>query len=255
MSLKQGDYVLLLTSDRKSYLIEIKESFFYTHKDFINLAKLVNRNYGDIVYGEKGEKFYILKPTIYDFLIRIERITQIVYPKDIGYILLKLDISPGKIVIECGGGSGALTSAFAYMVGEEGKVISYEKESRFQEVAKKNLKKLGIFHRVIFKNIEVTEKFEENEVDAIFLDLKTPWNLIKPSWESLKSGHPLGILVPTANQVCQCLAELEKYPFLETEVIEILIRQYKPNPERLRPEDRMVAHTGYLIFAKKVIQK
>ncbi len=255
MPLKQGDHVLLFTSDGKSYLLEIRDLVFHTHKDFINLAKLINKNYGDIIYGEKGEKFYILKPTLYDFLIKIERVTQIIYPKDIGYILLKLDISPGKVVIECGGGSGALTSAFAYIVGEEGKVISYEKEIRFQEIAKKNLKKLGISHRVIFKNVEVVEKFEETEVDAIFLDLKTPWNLIKPSWEALKSGHPLGILVPTTNQVCQCLTELEKYPFLEIEVVEILIREYKLNPERFRPEDRMVAHTGYLIFAKKVIQK
>lgn len=255
MSLKEGDYVLLLTSDEKSYLVEIKDHNFHTHKDYLNLKNLIGKNYGDIIYGKKGEKFYILKPAIYDFLMKIERITQIVYPKDIGYILLKLDIGPGKTVLECGGGSGALTSAFAYIVGEEGKVISYEKEFKFQEVAKRNLKKLGILHRVIFKNVEVSESFEEKEIDAVFLDLKTPWNLIKASWEALKGGHPLGILVPTANQVSQCLLEIEKYPFIDVEVVEILLRHYKTNPERLRPEDRMVAHTGYLIFAKKVFEK
>lgn len=255
MSLKEGDYVLLLTSDEKAYLVEIKDINFHTHKDYLNLKDLVGKNYGDTIFGKKGEKFYILKPTIYDFLKKIERVTQIVYPKDIGYILLKLDIAPGKTVLECGGGSGALTSAFAYIVGEEGKVISYEKEIKFQEVAKKNLKKLGILHRVIFKNVEVLKSFEEKEVDAIFLDLKTPWELIEGAWEALKGGHPLGILVPTANQVAQCLLEIEKYPFTDVEVVEILLRHYKTNPERLRPEDRMVAHTGYLIFAKKVFEK
>jgi len=255
MSLKEGDYVLLLTPDEKSYLVEIKDLNFHTHKDYLNLKELIGKNYGETIFGKKGEKFYLLKPTIYDFLMKIERITQIVYPKDIGYILLKLDIGPGKTILECGGGSGALTSAFAYMVGEEGKVISYEKEAKFQEVAQKNLKKLGISHRVIFKNVEVLEGFEEKEVDAVFLDLKTPWDLIKGAWEALKSGHPLGILVPTANQVSKCLSEIEKYPFVDVEVVEILLRKYKTNPERFRPEDRMVAHTGYLIFAKKISEK
>ncbi len=255
MPLQEGDYVLLLTSDEKSYLVEIKDHNFHTHKDYLNLKELIGKNYGDTIQGKKGERFYILKPTIYDFLIKIERITQIIYPKDIGYILLKLDVGPGKVVLECGGGSGALTSAFAYMVGEEGKVISYEKEPKFQEVAKKNLKKLGLSHRVVFKNVEVMENFEEKEVDAIFLDLKTPWELIKPAWQALKGGHPLGILVPTVNQVSQCLSEMEKHPFTDIEVVEILLRKYKTNPERLRPEDRMVAHTGYLIFTKKIFER
>lgn len=255
MPLKEGDYVLLLSEDGKSYLVEIKDSYFHTHKDYLNLKELVGKTYGEKILGEKGGKFYLLKPTIYDFLKKIERITQIVYPKDIGYILLKLDIGPGKVVLECGGGSGALTSAFAFMVGDEGKVISYEKETRFQEVAKKNLKKLGISHRVIFKNVEVSEKFEEKEVDAVFLDLKTPWNIIKPAWEVLKNGHPMGILVPTANQVSQCLSEIENHPFVDTEVVEILLRKYKTNPERFRPEDKMIGHTGYLIFTKKILEK
>jgi tRNA (adenine57-N1/adenine58-N1)-methyltransferase len=141
------------------------------------------------------------------------------------------------------------------MVGQEGRVISYEKEPKFQKIAIKNLERLNLLDRVIFKNIEVTEDFEEKEVDAVFLDLKEPWKLVPAAWESLKGGHFLGILVPTANQVSRCLLELQRLPFLDIEVSEILLRQYKPNPERLRPEDRMVAHTGYLIFAKKVVEK
>lgn len=255
MFLSEGDYVLLMTSDGKTYLVEIKDQVFHTHKDFLNLKNLIGKGYGEVVYGSKGERFYLLKPTLYDFIMKIERLTQIVYPKEIGYILVKLDIGPGRIVLECGSGSGALTSAFAFAVGKEGKVISYEREPKFLELAKKNIKKLKLEDRVVFKNIEVTEKFEEREVDAVFLDLKEPWTLIKASWEALKGGCPLGILVPTTNQVCECLKEMEKFPFVEVEVIEILLRKYKPNPERLRPEDRMVAHTGYLIFAKKVLER
>jgi len=255
MPLKEGDYILLWTLDRKSYLVKIRDSYFHTHKDYLDLKDLIGKEYGELVYGKNGEKFYILKPTIYDFIMKIERATQIVYPKDIGYILLKLDIGPNKVVIECGGGSGALTTALAYMVGPNGKVISYEKETKFQELAKKNLEKFKLIDRVIFKLKEVKDAFEEKDADAVFLDLKYPWELIKAAWEALKQGCPLGILVPTTNQVSECLREIEKHPFVDIEVIEILLRKYKINPERIRPEDRMVAHTGYLIFARKVLNK
>ncbi|WP_028840618.1 tRNA (adenine-N1)-methyltransferase [Thermodesulfobacterium hveragerdense] len=255
MKIAEGDYVLILTSDEKKYLVEVKDTSFHTHKDFLYLKELIGKNYGEVVYGKKGERFYVLRPSLYDFLMKVERATQVVYPKDIGYILLKLNVGPGSLVLECGGGSGALTTAFAFMVGQEGKVISYEKEPKFQKIAIKNLKRLGLLDRVIFKNTEVTEAFEEKEVDAVFLDLKEPWKLIPAAWGALKGGHFLGILVPTTNQVSQCLLELQRLPFLDIEVSEILLRQYKPNPERLRPEDRMVAHTGFLIFAKKVVEK
>jgi len=162
-------------------------------------------------------------------------------------------VGPGKKVLECGTGSGALTLAFAYAVGEEGRVITYEKEERFFHLAKRNLERFGLAHRVELKLKEVVDSFEETNVDAVFLDVREPWLLLKPAWDALKPGHPLGILVPTTNQVSQTLTHLLSLPFKDVEVLEILVRRYKPNPERLRPEDRMVAHTGYLIFAKKVL--
>jgi tRNA (adenine57-N1/adenine58-N1)-methyltransferase len=256
MSLKEGDWVLLLTSEGRTYLVEIKDSLFHTHKDYISLKELTQKNYGETITGKKGkEKFYILKPGLYEILKKVERITQIIYPKDIGYIVVKLGIGPGKVVIECGGGSGALTIAFAYFVGEKGKVISYEKEEKFQEVAKKNVARAGLMERVMFKLKEVKDSFDETEADAVFLDLKEPWNILEPAWKVLKPGAPLGILVPTTNQVVNCLKVMKELPFVQIEVLEILLRRYKPNPERFRPEDRMVAHTGYLLFAKKVLNK
>ncbi len=255
MPVAEGNYVLLLTSDGRSYLVEVKDTYFHTHKDSLYLGNLIGREFGDVVFGKNNTRFYVLKPTLYDFLMKVERATQVIYPKDIGYILQKLDVGPGKVVLECGGGSGALTTALAFMIGEDGKVISYEKEEKFQKIAQKNLKKIGLLHRVIFKNKKITDSFEEEDVDAIFLDLKEPWLLVEPAWKALKGGHPLGILVPTTNQISRCLVELEKHPFVDVEVVEILIRKYKTNPERLRPEDRMVAHTGFLIFAKKVREK
>ncbi|MFN3406398.1 MAG: tRNA (adenine-N1)-methyltransferase, partial [Caldimicrobium sp.] len=127
-----------------------------------------------------------------------------------------------------------------------------EKEEKFLQVAKENVKRLGLESRVIFKLREVKESFDEREVDGIFIDLRKPWEILGAAYESLKGGHPLGILVPTANQVSETLKGLKELPFVDIEVVEILLRNYKINPERLRPEDQMIGHTGYLIFAKKV---
>ncbi len=135
------------------------------------------------------------------------------------------------------------------------RVISYEKEKKFIEVARENLKRLNLEERVIFKHKEVDSFFDEEEVEALFLDVKEPWRLISAAHKALKGGHPLGILVPTTNQVSQTLKALLEHPFVEIEVLEILLRNYKTNPDRLRPEDQMIAHTGYLIFAKKIFEK
>ncbi len=251
--IKRKDYVLVVTEDGKKYLLQVKERLFHTHKDYFDLKELIGKRYGEKILGKKGHFFYILKPTIFDFLIKIERKTQIIYPKEIGYILLKLDIREGKKVLECGTGSGALTCALAYMVGKEGKVFSYEKEEKFLKLAQKNLKKLNLLDRVELKHKKVTDEFDEKKVDAVFLDVKEPWELIKPAWKSLKGGCPLGILVPTTNQVCFCLKELKEQNFANIEVLEIFLRNYKINPERLRPEDEMIAHTGFLIFAQKLL--
>jgi len=254
MPLKKGDYVILF-HDGKRYLVNLKEEIFHTHKGTLDLSQIEGKEYGEVVYSSKGEKFYLLKPTLFDFLMKLRRETQIIYPKDIGYIIVKLGIREGMKIIECGCGSGALTTALAFFVGDSGKVISYEKEERFIEIARENLKRLNLEKRVIFKHKEVFSVFDEEEVCALFLDVKEPWNLIPAAHKALKGGHPLGILVPTTNQVSLVLKALSEYPFVEIEVLEILLRPYKTNPERLRPEDQMVAHTGYLIFAKKVFEK
>lgn len=249
--IQEGDWVLLLSAGR-SYLLQVEERSFQTHRDSLPLTSLVGRRFGEVVRGKKGEAFFVLRPTIYDRIMKIRRVTQIIYPKDIGYILLKLGVGPGQTVIECGTGSGSLLLALAWAVGEEGRVITYEHNERHLQQAKENLIRAGLTERVVFKGPEA-RAFEEEEVaDALFLDLKTPWELIPSAWRALKGGASLGILVPTANQVSEVLRSLEREAFCALEVLETMIRFYKANPERLRPEDRMIGHTGYLIFARKV---
>ena len=251
--IQEGDLVLLSLPEGHTYLVEAGKRSFQTHRESFDLSSLLGRPYGTILHGSKGGVCYALRPTIYDFLMKLKRVTQIIYPKDIGYILLRLDVGPGKTILECGTGSGSLLLAFAFAVGKEGQIITYEKEPRFQRVAQENLQRFGLAGRIKFKN-EVLDEFDEKEeVDAVFLDLKTPWELLSAAWKALKPGHPLGILLPTANQVSRTLEELSHLPFTGTQVLEIMLRFYKTNPERFRPEDRMVGHTAYLLFTKKVL--
>lgn len=155
-------------------------------------------------------------------------------------------------VLECGSGSGGLTTAFAYMVGDSGHVYSYERKQEVQALAVKNLERVGLLDRVTFKVGDAADGFSEENVDALFLDLPNPYDYLVQARASLKPGGYLGMLVPTVNQVQLCLRSLTHNNFAFVEVIEVLVRYYKTDWEHLRPVDRMIAHTGFLLFGRAV---
>jgi len=181
------------------------------------------------------------------------RNTQILYPKEIGFILVTMGIGPGQHVLEAGTGSGALTTAFAYAVGDEGHVTTYEARPEMQEVAISNLERLELSDRVTFKLRNIEEGFDETGADALFLDVPNPYDYMQQVRKALKAGGFFGSILPTTNQVSRLLNELRRNNFAFIEVLEIMLRYYKAEPERLRPTDRMVAHTGYLIFARPLL--
>jgi len=175
------------------------------------------------------------------------------YPKDIGFILITMGIGPGQRVIEAGTGSGAFTTALAWYVGETGKVISYEIRPEMQKLARKNLERLGLEDRVTLKLQDIASGFNEEGVDAVFLDVPNPYDYVEQIRKALKLGGFFGCILPTTNQVARLLTALYHTDFAFVDVCEIMLRYYKPVPERLRPTDRMVAHTGYLVFARPVL--
>ena len=255
MRWQPNDLVLILSPEGKRFLVRIEPKKFSTHHGEINLEALTQISPGNVIYTHKNIPFITTRPTLYDLIFHIKRITQIIYPKELGYILIRLGIRPGSKVIECGTGSGALTLTLAWWVRPNGRVYSYEKEERFLKVCLENLNYVGLKEWVELKHKNIGNGFDEKNVDAIFLDVKTPWIYFRHAWEALKGGCVLGILVPTTNQITESLRFLEKNLFKDIEIIEILLRRYKTVAERLRPEDRMIAHTGYLIFARKVNDK
>jgi tRNA (adenine57-N1/adenine58-N1)-methyltransferase len=254
---KENDTVILFDpGKKKKYFLNLSlaEGKFNTDRGEVKLSEIVGKPYGSKIETHKGFSYVILPVSIYEFIMnKLNRLTQIVYPKDAGYILLRLNVKPGDTVVESGIGSGALTSVFAQAVGENGKVISYERREEFIKNALSNLRKLNLESRVEVKHRDISEGFDEIEsADALFLDVREPWLYVDKAYRALKTGHFLGILVPTVNQVIETLKELKRHPFMDVEVSEILFRKYKTVPERLRPEDRMPAHTAYLIFARKL---
>ena len=194
----------------------------------------------------------MLQPSLADLLVDLRRNTQIMYPKDIGFILTSMSVGPGQSILEAGTGSGSMTVALAHAVGPQGSVVTYEKRPEFQNLARKNLEHLGLESRVEFKLGDIGAGISETNMDACFLDLPNPWDYVRQVRSALKPGGFFCNLVPTFNQVERLLYVMRREHFAFVEVCELLLRYYKPEPTRLRPTDRMVAHTGFLTFGRRI---
>ena len=249
----EGDFAQLVGMRHAFHLVHIQAGqLVHTHRGVIKHDDLIGKQWGSQIFSHMGSPFFILKPSIADIVRTTKRNTQIMYPKDIGFILVTMGIGPGSRVIETGTGSGGLTQALAFMVGDSGHVYSYEKREEMQKLAHENLINLGLENRVTFKLQDIENGFGETDVDSIFLDLPNPNDYLSHVRESLKSGGYFGTILPTANQVIKTLVELRRNTFAFTDVCELMLRYYKPEADRFRPTDRMVAHTGYLIFSRKI---
>jgi len=253
---KAGDLIELASTQVKYFIFELKPGEeFHTHRGIVKHDDMIGKPYGSVIESHKGSLFYLFQPGITELVQTTKRNTQIMYPKDIGYILLRLNIKPGSRVIEAGTGSGGLTQVLASYVGNEGQVFSYESREEMQNLARKNIARLALEDRVSFIIRDISAGFSQEGVDAVFLDLPNPYDLIQQVKEVLVPGGFFGALLPTTNQVIKLLIELERNDFVFIDVCEISLRFYQSNANKFRPVDRMVAHTGYLIFARSVIEK
>jgi tRNA (adenine57-N1/adenine58-N1)-methyltransferase len=249
-----GDLAQLAGPRAKSFIIQLAPGEqLHTHRGILAHDDLIGKPWGSQVFSHLGRSFLLLPPSLADLLRETRRTTQIMYPKDIGYILVMMGIGPGCHILEAGTGSGAFTTALAFSVGSTGKVTTYEQRPEMQRLAQKNLERLGLAGRVSFKLRNIAEGFDESGVDALFLDLPNPYDYMAQVRQALKPGGYFGSILPTANQVEKLLVALKRENFSFIEVSELLLRYYQVVPEKLRPTDRMVAHTGYLIFARPIL--
>jgi tRNA (adenine57-N1/adenine58-N1)-methyltransferase len=247
MELIQENGLVLIVHQGKRYLKKMEpRKGFHGKGGALEFSSLVG-----LPYGIRRGQYEIFEPTLEDIIMfGVRRETQIVYPKDACYICFKLNLKHGARVLEIGAGSGALSVLFSRAVGSEGTVVSIEKEERHYKNARKNIERFADVQNVDLRLEDVSD-YEGGEFDAAFIDVREPWHFMEKVRGFLKNSGSLGIIVPTTNQVSETIRSLEPL-FGDVEVLEILLRKYKTVADRLRPDDRMVAHTGYLIFARKI---
>ena len=251
---QEGDLVLLISQDHKQFIVRLQAGGqLQTHRGCVNHDDLLNQPLGREIRSHTDYPFVILEPSTCDLISELKRTTQIMYPKDIGYVLIKLNITPDSRVIEAGTGSGGLTLALARALGTTGRLYSYEVRPDVLRLAQKNLDSMGLADRVELVLRDIADGFDQTDVDALFLDMRDPGPYLPQALAALKDGGFFGAILPTTNQVSDLLDAMEAQHSLgQIEVEEILVRPYKAVPARLRPVDRMIAHTGYLVFARKV---
>lgn len=249
--ISEGDYVIFFYG-KKKWLIKVeKGKRIHTHIGIIDVDNIIGKPYGISLETNKGKIVYALKPTIYDFIMKMDRLTQIVYPKDLGYIVARTGLSSGDKVIEIGTGSGALTLFLASIVKPTGHVYTYDINEEFVSIARKNIAKVGLEEYVTFNIKDVRDIYDIMDADLIIVDLAEPWTVIDFVKRALKESKMMVSICPTMNQAEKLSKELKK-GFIDIECDEILVREIEAREGMTRPVFRMVAHTAYLVFARRL---
>lgn len=246
-----GDLAMLFTSDYKRYVVKIHpEGVTHTHLGLYRHSELIGKTWGAPVQSQIGHQALLLQPSLTDLMKTLKRGTQIIYPKDAAYIVHRLSLHAGSRVIEAGTGSGGLTTALAWAVMPTGVVYTHEVRPDIHLVARENLARVALLPYVKLFLTDIEEGFKASDVDAVFLDVREPWRYLAHVRAALRPGGFFASLLPTANQVIDLLAGFDKHHFADVTVEELLLRPYKPTPDRFRPDDNLIGHTGYLVFAR-----
>ena len=252
--LKYGEDVLLVEEGKgRTFLVRLEPGGeFHTHRGGIRHDAVAGLAEGSPVFTHTGHPFVVFRPLVGDRMFKVKRRTQIVYPKDAGWIALALDLRPGARVLEMGTGSGAMTILLAQLLGPDGRVYTFDRNPEFLENALSNIARAGYADRVEAGVLTTGEPFPVRDVDAAFLDLPSPWEAVPAAGEALAPGRPLALIVPTAEQLKESVRALGEAGFVRIETVELLERPILVRQrEGVRPSERMTAFTGYLVSARK----
>jgi tRNA (adenine57-N1/adenine58-N1)-methyltransferase len=224
---------------------------FHTHAGIIEHDDIVGQDDGLVVHSNRGARLTAVRPTLSDYVLEMPRGAQVIYPKDLGPILMLADIFPGAQILESGVGSGALTTALLRAIGPTGHVTGYEIRDDFAQRAVKNVH--GFLGDDVPLDVHVRDVYEgiaERDLDRVVLDLPEPWRVVKHAVEALRPGGILLAYLPTILQVGRLREEIATSPFGMVDSLEVLQRSWHVEGQSIRPDHRMVAHTGFLTHAR-----
>ena len=250
----ENDTVLIVIDEKRRFIVKVRrDGILGTDKGVVRLGDLIGKPYGSTIETSQGVKALVLKPLIHDYSLLVQRATQIIYPKDAGFMIYLSGIKPGSRVGEAGVGSGALTIALASIVGSSGLVYGFDISMKNLEVARVNLEKAGVADWVRLLQHDVRNPIDiPEELDAFFLDIPDPWNAIPSIARILRTCGALLVYSPTINQVEKTVIALRRHGcFTDIHAYETLLREYRVEEGAVRPLTRMIGHTGYIVFARK----
>lgn len=254
--LEAGEKVLLIDGRDRRYLVTLKSGRrWHSHLGIVEHDDLIGAPEGLSIRTTNGARVLVFRPTLADFVLKMKRGAQVVYPKDIGLILVNADIFPGARVLEAGTGSGSLTLALARAVGETGMVVSYESRTDHHEQAAANI---GAWYEALGgkpENVDlrvgdVFEGVPDMTFDRMVLDLPEPWLAMNETIRSLRPGGIVCCYLPTVPQIQQTVEALRTNGFGLITTLEGLVRTWNVEGQSVRPDHRMVGHTGFLVTAR-----
>jgi tRNA (adenine57-N1/adenine58-N1)-methyltransferase catalytic subunit len=247
-----GDRVLLVDAKRRRHLVTLAEGgAFHSHNGVLEHEAIIGKEEGVTVRTSLGARLVAVRPTLAEYVLKMPRGAQVIYPKDLGPIVMLADVFPGARVLESGVGSGALTATLLRAVGPTGHVHGYELRSDFAERAVRNVEGfLGPDQPLTVEVRDAYEGFDVVDLDRVLLDLPEPWRVVKHAESALRPGGIFLAYLPTIGQVMRLREELAGSAFGMVETVEILQRSWHVDGQSVRPDHRMVAHTGFLTHGR-----
>ncbi len=246
-----GERVLLFDAKDRRYLVDLSEGGeFHTHSGPVAHDTMIGRPEGTVVRSTRGARYTVVRPTLAEVVLKMPRGAQVIYPKDLGPILILADIFPGARVLESGLGSGALSMALLRAGAD---ISGYELREDFAARAQANVagflgpEALGRYHVEVR---DVYEGIDAPDLDRVVLDLPEPWQVVEHAAKALRPGGILLSYLPTITQVATLRGAFERSGFGMAETVEILQRSWHIEGQSVRPDHRMVGHTGFLTSAR-----
>lgn len=266
--IKQNSHVLFYYNRSKKWLVRIaRADVLHTHIGVLRHSDAIGKEYGSRLTTNKSKYVYLLRPTLYDYAMKLQHGTQIVYPKELGYIVARAGIGSGQKILEVGTGSGSLTSFVANVVRPRGHVYSFDVDSKFMKIAQKNIDRAGVSKYVTLQNLDIKEldvtddsnsdggapapELPVSGADVALIDLGDPWEVLPQVRRMLRGSGCVFAVCPTMNQLEKLSASLVENEFTDIESTELILRNIEARQGKTRHSFQGIGHTTYLCFARK----